>query len=148
MSTDEAVRLVLRAAAITRGRHVLALEMGEQVNIYELAERMIRLCGYQPVTDIPIAITGILPGENLSEQVIGNAERRERSDDGPIVTIAPVPVPCAELDEWLSRLETLAISGDHDAARAALLGVAARALPGGDADEETEDRLRSAQTRS
>src|SRR5436190_932143 len=46
MSTDEAVRLVLLAAARSRRRDVLALEMGEQVNIFELARRMIRLCGY------------------------------------------------------------------------------------------------------
>ena len=92
MSTDEAVRLVLCAAAVTSGRRVLALEMGEQVNIYELAERMIRLCGYQPGTDIAIEITGVLPGENLSEQVIGPTERREADEDGPIVTITPEPL--------------------------------------------------------
>jgi FlaA1/EpsC-like NDP-sugar epimerase len=150
MSTDEAVRLVLRAAAITCGRRVLALEMGEQVNIYELAERMIRLCGYQPGTDIPIEITGILPGENLREQVIGHVEHREPGEDGPIVTIAPVPVPRAELDEWLDRLENLAIAGDHDAARAALLTLTSRALADAEFDTEAaeEDRLPSAETRS
>lgn len=128
MSTDEAVRLVLRAAAMTCGRRVLALEMGEQVNIYELAERMIRLCGYQPGIDIPIEITGMLPGENLSEQVIGLSEHREAGEDGPIVTIAPVLVDRSELDEWLARLEALAIAGDHDAARAALLALPSRAF--------------------
>jgi FlaA1/EpsC-like NDP-sugar epimerase len=150
MSTDEAVTLVLGAAAVTCGRRVLALEMGEQINIYELAERMIRLCGYQPGTDIPIQITGILPGENLREQVIGHNEYREAGGDGPIVTIAPVPVPRAELDEWLERLEALAIDGNHDAARAGLLAFTSRALADGtrhihDADEE---RLRAVETRS
>src|SRR5207245_4518818 len=52
MSTDEAVRLVLLAAARARRRKVLALEMGEQVNIFELAQRMIRLCGYGAGNDI------------------------------------------------------------------------------------------------
>ena len=66
--------------------------MGEQVNIYELAERMIRLCGYQPGTDIDIEITGRAPGENLTEQVVGPAERREADEGGPIVTITPVPL--------------------------------------------------------
>ncbi len=127
MSTDEAVRLVLSAAAVTYGRRVLALEMGEQVNIYELAERMIRLCGYQPGVDIAIEITGALPGENLSEQVVGPAERRELDEDGPIVAITPVPLPRAELEEWLDQLETLAIAGDHAAARAALLELTAGA---------------------
>ncbi|HXY91647.1 MAG TPA: nucleoside-diphosphate sugar epimerase/dehydratase [Acidimicrobiia bacterium] len=130
MSTDEAVRLVLRAAAVTCGRRVLALEMGEQVDIYELAERMIRLCGYQPGVDIPITITGALPGENLAERVVGPAEHRdERADgDGPIVTIAPVPIPSAVLEDWIDRLETLAVAGDHHAARTALLELTAPAL--------------------
>jgi FlaA1/EpsC-like NDP-sugar epimerase len=130
MSTDEAVRLVLSAAAITHGRSVLALEMGKQVNIYELAERMIRLSGYQPGVDMEIEITGLLPGENLSEQIVGAAERREAGQGGPIVAIAPVPLPGAELEHWLERLESLAIAGDHGAARAALLELTANALTG------------------
>jgi FlaA1/EpsC-like NDP-sugar epimerase len=159
MSTDEAVRLVLSAAALTSGRRVLALEMGEQVNIYELAERMIRLCGYQPGTDIAIEITGALAGENLSEQVIGPMERREAGEEGPIVTITPEPLPRAELDDWLDRLETLAIAGDHSAARAVLLEVTSGALAGGPVTTGTgtageldraseEERLRSVRTRS
>ena len=137
MSTDEAVRLVLLAAAITPDRRVLALEMGEQVNIRELAERMIRLSGYEPDTDVEITITGVLPGENLAEQVVGPKER-EHDEDGPILTIEPVPVPRTVLDGWLDRLETLAVAGDHDAARAALLELAACALAdASDADPDT-----------
>jgi O-antigen biosynthesis protein WbqV len=135
MSTDEAVRLVLSAAAVTRGRSVLALEMGKQVNIYELAERMIRLSGYQPGVDMDIEITGPLPGENLSEQMVGTAERREGDQNGPIVAIAPVPLPSAELEDWLEQLESLAIAGDHGAARAALLELTANALVADDADD-------------
>jgi FlaA1/EpsC-like NDP-sugar epimerase len=128
MSTDEAVRLVLLAAAVTHGRHVLALEMGEQVNIYELAERMIRLCGYQPGIDIPIEITGMLPGEKLSEAVIGPAERRLAEEDGPILTIEPAPLGPGELDDALGRLEALALANDRERARDALLAIASPAL--------------------
>jgi O-antigen biosynthesis protein WbqV len=128
MSTDEAVQLVLLAAAVTRGRHVLALEMGEQVNIYDLAERMIRLCGYQPGVDIPIEITGVLPGEKLVEAVVGPAERRLASDDGPILTIEPAPLGTTALDDALDRLEALALANDRDRAREALLEIASPAL--------------------
>ena len=128
MSTDEAVQLVLLAAAVTRGRHVLALEMGEQVNIYDLAERMIRLCGYQPGVDIPIEITGMLPGEKLVEAVVGPAERRLASDDGPILTIEPAPLGTTALDDALDRLEALALANDRDRAREALLEIASPAL--------------------
>ena len=128
MSTDEAVQLVLLAAAVTSGRHVLALEMGEQVNIYELAERMIRLCGFQPGVDIPIEITGMLPGEKLTEAVIGPAESREPGEEGPIVTIAPAPLHVDDLNDALVRLEALALANDRDRAREALLEIASPAL--------------------
>jgi len=128
MSTDEAVQLVMAAAAATTGRHVLALEMGEQVNIYELAERMIRLCGYQPGIDIPIEITGMLPGEKLSEAVIGPSEQRKEGEDGPILTIETRPLDPAVLADALNRLEALALANDRSAARAALLDVAAPGL--------------------
>jgi FlaA1/EpsC-like NDP-sugar epimerase len=128
MSTDEAVRLVLLAATVPCGSEVLALDMGERVNIYELAERMIKLCGYQPGEDIAIEVSGVRPGENLEEAVVGAAESQEPSVWGPILSIAPVPFPREALNAALSELESLAVVGDHDAARAVLLEVAAPAF--------------------
>ena len=128
MSTDEAVRLVLLAAARSRRRDVLALEMGEQVNIFELARRMIRLCGYELDRDIEINVTGARPGENLREAVVGTAERRRRDEAGPIITIEPVPLPRATLTGALERLDALAVAGDHEQARTTLLGLAAVAF--------------------
>ena len=89
---------------------------------------MIRLCGYQPGIDIPIEITGMLPGEKLSEAVIGPTERRVEGEDGPILTIEARPLEPSVLAEALDRLEALALTNDRSAARAALLDVAAPAL--------------------
>jgi FlaA1/EpsC-like NDP-sugar epimerase len=121
MSTDEAVRLVLLAAAQSGDRKMLALDMGEQVNIHELAERMIRLCGYQPYRDIEIRFTGLRPGENLVEAMIGPRESSEMLDGGSIMGIHPVRVPRDVLDEALDHLDTLSIAGDQVGARQALL---------------------------
>ena len=43
MSIPEAVRLVLHAAALSRGREIFMLDMGEPVRIIDLARRMIQL---------------------------------------------------------------------------------------------------------
>ena len=83
MSTDEAVRLVLLGASLPGDHQVLALEMGEQVNIYALAERMIRLCGLRPHDDIEIKVTGLRPGERLAESLIGPAETSAAEHGGP-----------------------------------------------------------------
>ena len=127
MSTDEAVRLVLVGASATRTLEILALEMGEQVNIYELAERMIRLCGRQPHEDIEIRLTGLRPGENISEALVGPAERIEPGFDGPVMTIEPFRLPPGDLDDTLTRLRALVAEGDHAMARIELLRITSRA---------------------
>jgi FlaA1/EpsC-like NDP-sugar epimerase len=134
MSTDEAVRLVLAGAASSsvtpdgERRRVLALEMGDQVNIHELAERMIRLNGYRPHEDIEIVVSGPRPGEKLREAVIGPNEQREPGGSGPIVTIRPVVLDGCQLAEALDLLDALALAGNHEAARQALLDLAQPAV--------------------
>ena len=74
MTTREAADLVLTSAshaeesrAVTERTNgderasVYVLKMGQPVRIYELAERMIRLAGYEPGEDIEIAVTGTRP---------------------------------------------------------------------------------------
>ena len=61
MSIEEAVQLVLQASTLAEagsGGEVFMLDMGEPVLILDLAERMIRLSGRQPGTDIEIEIIG------------------------------------------------------------------------------------------
>jgi FlaA1/EpsC-like NDP-sugar epimerase len=69
MTIPEACRLVLEAAGLCEGGEVMLLDMGKPVRIKELAENMIRLSGYEPNSQIPIAITGMRPGEKLHEEL-------------------------------------------------------------------------------
>jgi dTDP-glucose 4,6-dehydratase len=135
MSTDEAVRLVLQAAATPDGHEVLALQMGEQVNVYELAERMIRLVGRRPGVDIEIVLTGMRPGEKLSEELVGPGETV--SGEGPILGINPVTMTDAALDAAIAELSGLADALDHAGARQALLRIATGARDRLDAPRRT-----------
>jgi FlaA1/EpsC-like NDP-sugar epimerase len=67
LTIPEAVNLVLHAACMTQGGELFVLNMGEEVRILKLAERMIRLRGLRPYIDIPIEFVGIRPGEKLHE---------------------------------------------------------------------------------
>ena len=132
MSTDEAVRLVLLGASVAPEQKILALEMGEQVNIYELAERMIRLCGYHPHEDIEIQLTGLRPGENVVEALVGPAERIATDGDigAKFMRIIPYALSPTAVDDALASLGELALRGDHDLARKVLLGLASGAAHG------------------
>lgn len=75
MTVQEAVRLVLQACSISRGAEVFVLDMGQPVPILHLARQVIEKSGYQvrdkdnPDGDIEIQITGLRPGEKMSEEL-------------------------------------------------------------------------------
>lgn len=69
MLIPEAVSLVLQAGAMGGGGELFVLDMGEPVNISEMAEMLIRLHGYEPHKDIRIKYTGVRTGEKLYEEL-------------------------------------------------------------------------------
>ena len=69
MLIPEAVSLVLQAGTMGSGGELFVLDMGEPVNITEMAETLIRLHGHEPYKDIKIEFTGIRPGEKLYEEL-------------------------------------------------------------------------------
>lgn len=74
MTIPEASQLVLQAGAYAEGGEIFVLDMGKPVRIYDLAENLIKLSGYEPHKDIKIEITGLRPGEKLYEELLMNEE--------------------------------------------------------------------------
>lgn len=70
MTIPEAVNLILQSAVFAEGGEIFILDMGEPVKIKDLAEKMIRLAGYKPYTDVNIEFTGLRPGEKLFEELL------------------------------------------------------------------------------
>ncbi len=75
MSIPEAVRLVLQATVFADLGGTFVLDMGEPIEIHELARTMIALSGFLPGVDIPIEFTRLAPGEKLHEEL--NDDREE-----------------------------------------------------------------------
>ena len=76
MSISEAIQLVINASYFNKkGADIYALDMGKQINIFELAKRIIRLSGLtlknkkNTKGDITIKIIGLKKGEKLYEEV-------------------------------------------------------------------------------
>jgi O-antigen biosynthesis protein WbqV len=80
MTIPEAAQLVLHATATCheddrRDSRLFLLEMGEPVSILDLARQMIALSGATLGKDIDIEITGLRPGEKLTEALLDETER-------------------------------------------------------------------------
>ncbi len=125
MSTSEAVQLVLQAAVFAVGGEVFMLEMGEPVRILDLAERMIRLSGRRVGTDVSIKITGMRPGEKLTEELSAPSEVPFPTAHDAIVGLLPEPPDPEMLRAGLQRLAELARRRDEAGASAAIRQLAA-----------------------
>jgi FlaA1/EpsC-like NDP-sugar epimerase len=74
MTLSEAASLVLLSSVLGSPGGVFVLDMGDDVRIVDLAERLVRLRGLRPGRDISVVQTGLRPGEKLSEELFGPHE--------------------------------------------------------------------------
>lgn len=127
MTIREACDLVLTAASHARAdgpeaerAAVYVLKMGQPVKIMDLAERMIRLAGYEPNIDIEIAITGVRPGERLNEILFAHDEPMADTGLDGVMAAKPSFAARARLQGWQSRLEAAVKAEDRAMAEAVL----------------------------
>ena len=75
MTIPEASNLVLQAAQMADGGEVFILDMGSQLKIYDLAEKLIHLSGRNITSEpggdgIEIVEIGLRPGEKMYEELL------------------------------------------------------------------------------
>lgn len=87
MTIPEAVHLILRAAALSSGGETFVFDMGEPMNIFELARTMMLFAGLKPGVDIAIEFTGLQAGEKLHEELREEWERAMPTDCPRVLAI-------------------------------------------------------------
>jgi len=130
MTIREACDLVVTAAshALASERtdvSVYVLNMGQQVRIVELAERMIALSGLEPGRDIEITFTGVRPGERLHEILFAHNEPTVEIGIAGIVAAKPESPSVDAMKRWLATLEQGLARND----RSVIYGVLRDAVP-------------------
>jgi O-antigen biosynthesis protein WbqV len=135
MTIPEAVQLVLHATAMSAADagpepRKFILEMGRPVKIRELAEKMIEVYGYTVGEDIKIEITGLKPGEKLTERLLDDDEVVIGAEGLVSEIVSSTKRRSAGFERTINRLVASAEAGDAEATRTLLQRVvnAARGL--------------------
>jgi len=114
MTIPEASQLVLQAGAMGEGGEIFVLDMGEPVKIVDLAEKMIRLSGFEPDLDVDIIFSGMRPGEKLFEEIELAGEEMAKTRHPKIFVGRLRPHPAQQVAAALDRLREV-VAGGHDA---------------------------------
>lgn len=122
MTIPEAAQLVIQAAGLARGGEVFVLDMGESVQIIDLARTMVHLSGLtikdekNPDGDIEICEVGLRPGEKLYEELLIGGSPQETKhprimmaleDRLPLEKIKAAAEVFVETDEGAVAIEVL-----------------------------------------
>lgn len=146
MTIPEAVSLVLQASSLAQGGEIYLLDMGKPVRILDLAQNLIRLCGYEPDKDIAIKITGCRPGEKLEEELVGRGESTEATTIPKIQRVVSPPPP----EDWpgkaLEELREACLEGRNSECRQLLLQLIA-AFPASGGQDVASARSEASQIR-
>ena len=111
MTIPEAACLVIEAVSMSKGGETFVLNMGEPVQLYELAKKMIRFYGYTPGEDIMIEITGLRQGEKLYEELLMSDETLKKTYNSNVLISDQKTTGHEEIMKKLESVKALAHEG-------------------------------------
>lgn len=112
MTIPEACELVLEAGTMGKGGEIFVFDMGEPVKILDLAERMIKLSGFEPDLDIKIVFTGLRPGEKLYEELLTDGTKTLATHHEKILISKDPCLPFNQIDSLTNLVIKAALRRD------------------------------------
>jgi FlaA1/EpsC-like NDP-sugar epimerase len=101
---EEAVELILATLGFDGEAKILIPDLGEPVQIVELARRMIQESRLKPEGGIPILLTGLRPGDKISESFVAESETLKPTYDPRLFAINSPEIPRDEFDSLVREL--------------------------------------------
>lgn len=122
MTIPEASQLVLQAGALNNNGAVYVLDMGEPVNIEQMARDLVKLSGLEPDRDIKIEHSGVRPGEKLFEELLTAEEGTDMTRHEKIFMARKTGV-MVDLEQRLNLLKAAAKTGDAEAIKKEIFNI-------------------------
>jgi FlaA1/EpsC-like NDP-sugar epimerase len=132
MTADEAVSLVMKADLLATRAETYWLDMGEPVQIGDLAERLMALERGYGFPAVPIELVGLRPGEKLREELTTQGLRMCRTRHPQIWMARQRQEDAPAIDRMLKPLHRLIARGDAERT----LDAIAEAVPEFEGSEE------------
>ncbi len=107
MTIPEACSLVLEASVMGQGGEIFVFDMGQQIRIADVAQKMIKLSGLEPGTDIDIVYTGLRPGEKMYEELFNDYELNQPTHHPRIMIARVKPQDFHTVSERLDQIERM-----------------------------------------
>ncbi|UEQ78742.1 polysaccharide biosynthesis protein [Chryseobacterium arthrosphaerae] len=112
MTIPEACELVLQAGTMGEGGEIFVFDMGEPVKILDLANRMIKLSGFEPNIDIKIVYTGLRPGEKLYEELLSDNAKTLPTHNEKIMVSKDPSIGFEEIDLLTKQITKASLRKD------------------------------------
>ena len=106
LTIGEAVELILLASGLEDGGGIFVPQVREPVKILDIAIELIKDRETETGKDIPVAFTGLRPGDKMSEEFLSRDESTEPTNDPRLLRVKTTKIPAGIFENQMVDLST------------------------------------------